>query len=154
MKMCWPDCSPTESELPPGCDAQRMPAGGARGRRRRDDSAATGQAAKRVQVVAANTESQERGLLKHARIAQSVTAALHERGTDELAARLGAEMVLLAFSVAFERWMKASDDEPFSPFAETAFSDLQAAPPNSSFRPACQLDALRGAGEPSSGSYR
>ena len=49
------------------------------------------QAAKRVQVVAANTEAQERGLLKHARIAQSVTAALHARGTDELAARLAAD---------------------------------------------------------------
>ena len=83
------------------------------------------QAAKRVQVVAANTEAQERGLLKHARIAQSVTAALHARGTDELTARFGAEMALLAFSVAFERWLKASADEPFSPFAETAFSDLQ-----------------------------
>jgi hypothetical protein len=55
-----------------------------------------------------------------------VTAALRERGTDELAARLGAELAMLAFSVAFERWMKANDDEPFSPFAKAALSDLQA----------------------------
>src|SRR5580658_7678472 len=33
-------------------------------------------AAKRVLVVAANTELQERGLLKHARIARSISAAL------------------------------------------------------------------------------
>lgn len=33
---------------------------------------------------------------------------------------------MLAFSVACERWMNANDDEPFSPFAEAAFSDLQA----------------------------
>jgi len=33
---------------------------------------------------------------------------------------------MLAFSVAFERWMKANDDEPFPPFAEAAFNDLQA----------------------------
>ena len=83
-------------------------------------------AAQRVRVVAANTEVQERGLLKHARIGKSVTAALLERGEDELTARLGAEIVTLAFSVAFERWMKADDDEPFSPFAEVALSDLQA----------------------------
>ena len=51
-------------------------------------------------VVAANNELQERGLLKHARIARSITAALRERGTDELTARLGAEMGMLAFSVA------------------------------------------------------
>ena len=43
-------------------------------------------AAQRVQVVASNTEVQERGLLKHARIAKSVTAALRERGKDELTA--------------------------------------------------------------------
>jgi AcrR family transcriptional regulator len=83
-------------------------------------------AAQRVQVVAANTEAQERGLLKHSRIAKSVTAALRERGTHELTARLGAEMTMLAFSVAFERWMKANDDEPFLPFAEAALSDLRA----------------------------
>jgi AcrR family transcriptional regulator len=83
-------------------------------------------ATQRVLVVAANAEVQERGLLKHARIATSITAALRERGRDELTARLGAEITMLAFRVAFERWMKADDDEPFSPFAETAVSDLQA----------------------------
>jgi AcrR family transcriptional regulator len=83
-------------------------------------------AARRILVTAANSELQERGLLKHARITASVTAALRERGTDELTARLGAETGMLAFSVAFERWMKANGDEPFPPFAEAALSDLQA----------------------------
>ena len=82
-------------------------------------------AVRRRLVLAANSELQERGLLKHARIAASVAAALRERGTDELTARLGAEMVMLAFSVAFERWMQAGDDEAFSPFAEAALSDLR-----------------------------
>ena len=82
-------------------------------------------AARRRLVVAANSELQERGLLKHARITKSITSALRERGTDELTARLGAELVMLAFNVAFERWMKASDDEPFSLFADAALSDLQ-----------------------------
>jgi len=83
-------------------------------------------AARRRLVVAANSELQERGLLKHARITTSVTAALRERGTDELTARLGAETGMLAFSVAFDRWMKANDDQPFPPFADAALSDLQA----------------------------
>jgi AcrR family transcriptional regulator len=82
-------------------------------------------AARRVLVVAANSELQERGLLKQARIARSVAAALGERGADELTARLGAEVGMLAFSVAFGRWMAASDDEPFLPFAAAALSDLQ-----------------------------
>ena len=82
-------------------------------------------AAKRVLVVAANGELQERGLLKHARIARSVSAALRTRGADELTARLGAEVGMLAFTIAVERWMKATDDEPFSHFAAAALDDLR-----------------------------
>jgi hypothetical protein len=82
-------------------------------------------AAQRVLVVAANSELQERGLLKHARIARSISAALRERGADELTARLGAEVGLLAFTVAVERWMKAGNDVPFSLHAAAALSDLQ-----------------------------
>jgi len=83
-------------------------------------------AAKRVAVLASATELQERGLLKHARTSQSIIAALRERGVDELTARLGAEVGLLAFSVAFGRWMKAGDDQPFAPLAAAALGELQA----------------------------
>ena len=83
-------------------------------------------AAQRVLVVAANSELQERGLLKHARIARSITAALRDRGTDELTARLGADVGMLAFTVAVERWMRADTAEPFSRHAAAALSDLQA----------------------------
>jgi AcrR family transcriptional regulator len=83
-------------------------------------------AAQRVLVVAANSEVQERGLLKHARIARSISAALAERGTDELTARLGAEVALLAFRIAVERWLEAADDEPFAFHAAAALRDLQA----------------------------
>jgi AcrR family transcriptional regulator len=83
-------------------------------------------AAQRVRVVAANTEVRERGLLKRARITAAVATALRERGNDELAARLGAQLVVLAFSVAFERWMAAHEDEPFSSFARVALNDVRA----------------------------
>jgi AcrR family transcriptional regulator len=82
-------------------------------------------AAKRVLVGGANTELQERALLEHARIARSINAALRERGTDELTARLGAEVGMLAFTIAVERWMKARDDEPFPLHAAGALTDLQ-----------------------------
>jgi AcrR family transcriptional regulator len=82
-------------------------------------------AAQRVLVVAANTEVQERGLLKHARIARSITAALRTRGVDELTARLGTEVGMLAFTIALERWMAADNDEPFRAHAAAALSDLQ-----------------------------
>ena len=82
-------------------------------------------AAQRVLVVAANSEVQERGLLKHARIARSISTALRERGTDELTARLGAEVGMLAFSVAVERWMRSDGGEPFPVHAAAALSELQ-----------------------------
>jgi AcrR family transcriptional regulator len=82
-------------------------------------------AARRVLVLAANTELQERGLLKHARIAKSMTAALLQRGTDELTARLAAEVGMLAFSVALERWMAAGNDDSFAPFADAALREMQ-----------------------------
>jgi len=76
-------------------------------------------------VVAAHSELQERGLLKHARIARSVSAALRERGVDELTARLGAEVGMLAFTIAVERWVGSDDDGPFPLHAAAALSDLQ-----------------------------
>ena len=82
-------------------------------------------AARRVLVVAANTEVQERGLLKHARIAGSIGAALRARGADELTARLGAEVGMLAFRIAVERWLGSGDDEPFALHAAAAVTDLQ-----------------------------
>jgi AcrR family transcriptional regulator len=94
------------------------------------DAAMTSQqrakAIQRVLVVAASSELQERGLLKHARIARSISAALSERGADELTARLGAEIGMLAFSIAVERWMAADSHEPFSRLAAVAVRDLQA----------------------------
>lgn len=83
-------------------------------------------AARRVRIVAANSEPQERGLLKHARIARSISTALRDRGADELTARLGAELGMLAFAVAVERWVRADHDEPFPLHAKAALSDLQA----------------------------
>jgi AcrR family transcriptional regulator len=82
-------------------------------------------AAQRVLVVAANTEVQERGLLKHARIAGSISGALRARGADELTARLGAEVGMLAFRIAVERWMESDDDEPFALHAAAVLSELQ-----------------------------
>jgi AcrR family transcriptional regulator len=82
-------------------------------------------AAQRVLVLAANTEVQERGLLKHARITTSISTALRGRGADELTARLGAQVAMLAFSIAVERWIGSDNDEPFPVHAAAALSDLQ-----------------------------
>lgn len=79
----------------------------------------------RVQIMMSSPEVRERGLLKHARIAEAMTTALRERGVDQTAARLGAQIGLLAFSLAVERWVNGSDDQPFSVHANTALTQLQ-----------------------------
>ena len=82
-------------------------------------------AVRRIEVVGANSELQERGQLKHARTSASIAQALRERGVDDLSARLAAEVGVLAFSVAFERWMHAAPGKPFRPFAVKALNELQ-----------------------------
>jgi AcrR family transcriptional regulator len=82
-------------------------------------------ASQRVLVLVANAEVQERGLLKHARIARSINAALRERGVDEMTARLAAEVGMLAFTIAVERWMTSETAEPFTVLAASALNDLQ-----------------------------
>lgn len=81
-------------------------------------------ALRRIAVVASNTELQERGQLKLARLAASIATALQERGVDELGARLAAELVLLAFRVGFGRWLRAREGESFAPFALDALDEL------------------------------
>lgn len=83
-------------------------------------------AAQRGVVLAASSEVQERGLLKQARIAGSISSALRARGTDELTARLGAQLALLAFSIAVERWMQSDEEDTFALQAVAAMSELQA----------------------------
>jgi hypothetical protein len=46
-------------------------------------------------------------------------------GADELTARLGAEVGMLAFSIAVERWMAADNNEPFPLHAAVALGELQ-----------------------------
>ena len=82
-------------------------------------------ALRRISVVVGNDELQERGELKLAHLAASVTAALQKRGVEELTARLAAEVVLLAFRVGFERWLRAGDREAFAPLALASLEDLR-----------------------------
>jgi AcrR family transcriptional regulator len=83
-------------------------------------------AGQRRLVAAANTEVQERGLLKHARIAKAIDTALRERGADELTARLTAEVGMLAFRIALERWIAPNNDEPFAAHGAAALAELEA----------------------------
>ena len=83
-------------------------------------------APQRRAVIAANSELQERELLKRARLASAMAEALRVRGADDTTARLAAEMGVLAFSTAYARWAAPDNRQPFTQIAHAALRDLQA----------------------------
>jgi AcrR family transcriptional regulator len=83
-------------------------------------------APQRRAVIAANSELQERELLKRARFAAAIAEALRLRGADDTTARLAAEMGALAFSTAYARWAAPENRQPFIEIARAALRDLQA----------------------------
>ena len=68
-------------------------------------------ARERYRVISATPALQERELMKFSELAIAVAAALRGRGVAEPAATLIAETGILAFKVAFERWVRG-DEEP------------------------------------------
>jgi AcrR family transcriptional regulator len=80
----------------------------------------------RQAVIAANSELQERELLKRARLGSALADALRARGTDDGTAGLAAEIGVLAFSTAYARWAAPENRRPFSEIARAELSDLQA----------------------------
>jgi len=82
-------------------------------------------ASQRRSVIAANSELQERELLKLARLSSAIAEALRARGVDDATARLGAEMGVLAFTTAFAHWAAPDNDQPFPEIAHASLHDLQ-----------------------------
>ena len=80
----------------------------------------------RQAVIAANSELEERQLLKRARLASVMAEALRARGADDFAARLAAEVGVLAFSTAYARWAAPENRHPYTEIAHAALRDLQA----------------------------
>lgn len=76
-------------------------------------------------VIAANSELQERELLKRARLATAIADALRGRGVDDTSARLAAEMGVFAFSTTIARWSEPTNQQPFTAIACTALRELQ-----------------------------
>ena len=83
-------------------------------------------APQRRAAIAANSERQERELLKRARLASAIADALRAREADDTTARLAAEMGVLAFSTAYARWAAPDNRQPFNEIAGAALRDLQA----------------------------
>lgn len=76
-------------------------------------------------VIAANSELQERQLLKRARLTSALVDALRARGTDEITARLAAEVGVMAFNIAYARWSAPGKVKSFARLAEAALTELR-----------------------------
>ncbi len=69
-------------------------------------------ARQRQAIIDANPDLQERELIKLARLAAVIGAALRDRGTDEPDASLAAEAGIAVFRVGFEQWVGGPDRGP------------------------------------------
>ena len=79
----------------------------------------------RAAVIAANSELQERQLLKRARMAAAMAEALRARGTDDDTAGLAAQVGVLAFSTSYARWAAPGNQRPFTEIACATLDDLR-----------------------------
>ncbi|MQS14827.1 TetR/AcrR family transcriptional regulator [Streptomyces kaniharaensis] len=82
-------------------------------------------AVQRRAIIAANSELQERELLKRARLTSAIADALRAHGADETTADLAAALGVLAFSTAFARWAAPENRQPYTEIARTTLRDLQ-----------------------------
>ena len=80
---------------------------------------------RRQEAINANTELQERELIKLATLATAVADALRQRGIKEPAASLTAEAGIAVFKVAFERWIQPTNKRTFVHLVRNSLQELK-----------------------------
>lgn len=83
-------------------------------------------ARQRHAVIVANTELQERELIKLASLSAALGDTLRGRGVQEPAASLTAEAGIAVFKVAFERWIDEGDERDLEHFVRESLNELKA----------------------------
>jgi AcrR family transcriptional regulator len=81
-------------------------------------------AAKRGQIIAASPELQERDMLKRGTLADTIAAALRDRGTSEQAAVIVAWSAVAMFYVAFGHWTEPANREPLAQLIDEALEEF------------------------------
>jgi len=81
---------------------------------------------RRQSVIAANTELQERELIKLASLASALTATLRQRGVKDQAASLTAEAGIAVFKIAFERWIIDTSQRDLPQLIRESLAELKA----------------------------
>ena len=83
-------------------------------------------ALQRQSVIAANTELQERELIKLASLATAMAGALRQRGVREPGASLSAEAGIAVLKIAFERWISETNHQDLPQLIRELFDELKA----------------------------
>jgi AcrR family transcriptional regulator len=91
-------------------------------------------ARQRQSIIAANTELQERELIKLASLAAALADALRTRGVEEPAASLTAEVAIAAFRVAFVRWVDEANQRDLPDLIRESLDQLKAVAAGASTR--------------------
>jgi AcrR family transcriptional regulator len=80
---------------------------------------------RRQVIIAANSELQERELIKLASLSEALADTLRRRGLDDPAANLTAEVGIAVFRAAFERWIDETDDRAFPQLIRESVDQLK-----------------------------
>jgi AcrR family transcriptional regulator len=80
---------------------------------------------RRQKVIAANANLQERELSKLASLASALAGALRDRGVEEPAASLAAEVAIAVFRTAFERWHEENAKRDLTQLVRESFDELK-----------------------------
>jgi AcrR family transcriptional regulator len=79
------------------------------------------------EVIAGNTELQERSVFKRVHLAAAMTEALHKRGVPEPTASLATELGARAFYQAYDTWADPANQQTLTEIAREALEELRAA---------------------------
>lgn len=79
----------------------------------------------RQAVIAANPALQERELMKNALLASAMAEALRRRGVTDPAARLAAEVGVIAFKTAFDCWASEPNAQDLSQLVRASLDQLK-----------------------------
>jgi len=82
-------------------------------------------ARQRQAIIAANTELQERELIKLAALASALAEALRRRGTRDPAASLAAEAGIAVFKIAFAIWTEGTGKRTLSAIIRESVDELK-----------------------------
>jgi AcrR family transcriptional regulator len=80
----------------------------------------------RQDIIDANTELQERELIKLASLSAALAEALRRRGVTDPAATLAAEAGIAVFKLAFVRWVNETNELSFAQLVRASLDDLKA----------------------------